>query len=82
VSSTPVASDDAAILAALLPNSSAPIIRSRASSRRLTMRACRLPCFSSRSMVARDDAVSAVSLPEKNAESSRQTKTISSASQS
>ena len=35
--------------------------------------ASRLPCFSSRIMAARDDAVSAVSLPEKNADSSRQT---------
>ena len=31
-----------------------------------------LPCFSSRVMLARDDAVSAVSLPAKNADSSRQ----------
>ena len=31
-----------------------------------------LPCFSSRVMLAREDAVSAVSLPAKNADSSRQ----------
>ena len=31
-----------------------------------------LPCFSSRVMLAREEAVSAVSLPAKNADSSRQ----------
>ena len=60
------------MLTALLPSSSAPISRSRASSRRLTMAARRLPCFSSRSMRAREDAVSAVSLPAKKNDSSRQ----------
>ncbi len=41
-----------------------------------------LPCFSSRAMLAREDAVSAVSLPAKNADSSRQTSTIARDSQS
>ena len=41
-----------------------------------------LPCFSSRAMLAREEAVSAVSLPAKNADSSRQTNTITSESQS
>ena len=60
-----MASDEATMLTALLPSSSAPISRSRAASSRLTMPALRLPFFSSRSMLARDDAVSAVSLPAK-----------------
>ena len=46
------------------------------------MAAPRLPCFSSRAMLARDDAVSAVSLPAKNADSSRQTSTTPSEIQS
>ena len=70
------------MLAALLPNNSAPIMRSRASSRRLTIAARRLPCISNRCMVAREEAVNAVSLPEKNAESKRQIRTMTSASQS
>ena len=78
----PSPSADAAILTALLPSSSAPSRRSRCSNRRLTMAARRFPCFSSRDMLARDDAVSAVSLPEKKAESSRQIKTTTSDSQS
>ena len=41
-----------------------------------------LPCFSSRVMLARDDAVSAVSLPAKNADSSRQNSTMTRESQS
>ena len=41
-----------------------------------------LPCFSSRAMLARDDAVSAVSLPAKKADSSRQITTIPRESQS
>ena len=41
-----------------------------------------LPCFSSRSMRARDDAISAVSLPAKKNESRRQRRTATSASQS
>ena len=40
------------------------------------------PCFSSRGMLAREEAVSAVSLPAKNADSSRQTSTMTSESQS
>src|SRR5450830_1016927 len=68
------------MLTALLPNSSAPSSRSRCSSRRLTMPARLLPCFSSRAMLARDDAVSAVSLPAKNADSNTNTVTIASQS--
>ena len=71
-SRTPVASEEAAMLTALLPSSRAPISRSRVGIRRLTMAARRLPFFSSRSMRARDDAISAVSLPGKKNESSRQ----------
>src|SRR5512146_1372620 len=82
VSSTPVASDEAAMLTALLPSSSAPIRRSRWVSSRLTMPARGFPCFSSRAMLARDDAVSAVSLPAKKAEHMRQTRTTASESQS
>ncbi len=40
------------------------------------MPARRFPCFSSRVMLARDDAVSAVSLPAKKADSRRQKKTM------
>ena len=46
------------------------------------MAARRLPCFSSRAMLARDEAVSAVSLPAKNADSSRQIRTAATVSQS
>ncbi len=70
------------MLTALLPNSSAPSSRSRCSSRRLTIAARLLPCFSSRAMLAREEAVSAVSLPAKNADSSRQISTITRESQS
>ena len=66
----------------LLPSRSALISRSRASSSRLTMAARRSPCLASRSMVAREEAVSAVSLPAKAAESNRQSRTIAIASQS
>ena len=55
----------------LLPNSIAPSSRSRVASSRLTIVASRLPCFSSRIMAAREDAVSAVSLAEKNADTSQ-----------
>src|SRR6185312_4378227 len=48
------------MLTALLPNSSAPSSRSRLASRRLTIDARRFPCFSSRAMLAREDAVRAV----------------------
>ena len=68
----PVASAEAPILAMLLPSSSAPINRSRMSSRLETTSASRLPCFDSRSMLAREAPVSAVSLAAKNAETSRQ----------
>jgi hypothetical protein len=64
VSNSPVASVEAAILVPLLANSTAPRKRSRCASRRLTMVASTLPCFSRRFIAARDDAVSAVSLPE------------------
>src|SRR6478672_7357424 len=60
------------MLTALLPSSKAPISRSRLSSRRLTIPALGLPFFSSRSMRARENAISAVSLPAKTNESARQ----------
>src|ERR1044071_1418963 len=56
--------------------------RSRCVSRRLTIPAPRLPCFSRRAMLAREEAVNAVSLPAKKADSSRQSRTIRSESQS
>ncbi len=46
-------------------------MRSRTLSRYVTIPASRLPCFCSRSMLAREEPVSAVSLAEKNAETSR-----------
>src|ERR1700723_2859825 len=78
----PVASAEAPILAMLLPSSSAPIIRSRIANRLETTPASRLPCFDSRSMLARDAAVSAVSLAEKNAETKRQAMTMENVNQS
>src|ERR1700710_1403762 len=78
----PVASAEAPILAMLLPSSSAPIMRSRIANRLETTPASRLPCFDSRSMLAREAPVSAVSLAEKNAETKRQARTIENASQS
>ena len=81
-SSTPVASADAAILTALLPNRSAPIILSRALSRRLTSAARWFPCLSRRCMLAREEAVNAVSLPAKKAESKMQMRTAARANQS
>src|ERR1700753_755105 len=78
----PVASTEAPILAMLLPSSSAPIIRSRIANRLETTPASRLPCFDSRSMLARDAAVSAVSLAEKNAETRRQAMTMENVIQS
>jgi hypothetical protein len=47
----------------------------------LTFAAWRLPCFSSRSMLARDEPVSAVSLAAKNAETRRRTMTMMNDSQ-
>ncbi len=78
----PVANAEAPILAMLLPSSSAPISRSRIANRLETTPASRLPCFDSRSMLARDAPVSAVSLAAKNAETSRQAMTIENANQS
>src|SRR5476651_2430956 len=78
----PVASAEAPILEILLPSSSAPIIRSRIANRLETTPASRLPCFDSRSMLARDAPVSAVSLAEKKAEISRQPMTMENVSQS
>src|SRR3984957_2022516 len=78
----PVASAEAPILAMLLPSNSAPIIRSRIANRLETTPASRLPCFDSRSMLARDAAVNAVSLAEKNAETNRQAMTIENVNQS
>src|SRR6516225_8023238 len=72
----PVASVEPAMLATLVPISSAPIICSRSSSRRLTNTASALACFSSRSMAAREDAVSAVSLPENRNEINRHSMTV------
>ncbi len=78
----PVASAEAPILAMLLPSSSAPIMRSRIANRLETTPASLLPCLDSRSMLARDAPVSAVSLAEKKAEIKRQAVTMENASQS
>src|SRR4051794_28230845 len=78
----PVASAEAPILAILLPSSSAPIRRSRMLNRLETTPASRLPCFHSRSMLAREAPVSAVSLAAKKAETSRQAMTIEKVNQS
>src|ERR1700737_3141562 len=78
----PVASAEAPILAMLFPSSSAAILPSRIANRLETTPASRLPCFDSRSMLARDAPVSAVSLAEKNAETSRQPMTMENVSQS
>src|ERR1700688_3442322 len=78
----PVASTEAPILAMLLPSKSAPIIRSRIANRLETTPASRLPCFDSRSMLAREAPVSAVSLAEKNAETSSKAMTMENVSQS
>src|SRR5882724_8286441 len=71
-----VASAEAPILAMLLPSSSAPINRSRIVIRLETTPASRLPCLDSRSMLAREAPVSAVSLAAKNAETRRQPTTM------
>src|SRR5262249_19591230 len=60
------------MLATLLPARIAPIIRSRVSTRRLTKRARAFPFFSSCNIRAREKPVSAVSLPEKKNDSTRQ----------
>src|SRR3954465_13486854 len=78
----PVASAEAPILAMLLPSSSAPISRSRLPTRSETTAASLLPCFDSRSMLAREAPVSAVSLAEKNAETKRQPTRITNVNQS
>src|SRR6266481_7491011 len=78
----PVANAEAPILAMLLPSRSAPIIRSRMASRLETTPASRLPCLDSRSMLAREAAVSAVSLAEKNAETSSKAMRMDSVNQS
>src|SRR3569832_2519352 len=78
----PVVSAEAAMLTRLLPSIRPPIRRSRLCSRRWTIPARLFPCFSSRAMLARDDAVSAVSLPAKKAEHMRQTRTTARESQS
>src|SRR4029079_5366347 len=64
------------MLETLLPITSATIHCSRAAIRRLTMPARRLPFFSSRVIAAREDAVSAVSLPENKNDISRQIATM------
>src|SRR4051794_20195303 len=66
----------------LLPSSNAPIMRSRIVIRLWTTAASRLPCLASRSIEAREAPVSAVSLAEKNAETSRQPMTMENVSQS
>ena len=81
-SNKPVASVEAAMLVKLLPNSSTPSSRSRIASKRLTMEASLLPCFSSRIMAAREDAVSAVSLAEKKADSTRHNRIAATVNQS
>src|SRR6478609_9282948 len=68
----PVASAEAPILAILLPSNNAPIMRSRIANSAETKPASLLPCLDSRNMLAREAPVSAVSLAEKNAETSRQ----------
>src|ERR1700684_272908 len=78
----PVASAEAPILAILLPSSSAPINRSRDVERLETMAASLLPCLDSRSMLARDAPVSAVSLAAKKAETRRQKTTTENVIQS
>jgi hypothetical protein len=82
LSNKPVVSDEAAMLATLLPVRIAPINRSRVSNRRLTSAARQFPVFSIRSMRAREKAVSAVSLPEKKKESPRQKRITKMESQS
>src|SRR5215471_7819958 len=77
-----VASDEAAMLTALLPSRSAPISLSRAAISWLTIAASRSPCRWSRSMRAREAAMRAVSLPAKKNESSRQPRTAARANQS
>src|SRR5215831_2100792 len=77
-----VASDEAAMLTALLPSRSAPISLSRAAISWLTLAASPSPCRWSRSMRAREEAMRAVSLPAKKNESSRQPRTAASANQS
>src|SRR5665213_1949625 len=78
----PVASTEAPILAMLLPSSSAPISLSRIPNRLGTTMASRLRCFDSRSMLAREAPVSAVSLAAKNAETRRQPTTMEIVNQS
>src|SRR5262245_22375240 len=60
------------MLATLLPARIAPIIRSRVSTRRLTRRARAFPFFSSCSIRARENPVSAVSLAEKKNDTAKQ----------
>src|SRR6195952_3878469 len=78
----PVASAEAPMLAMLLPSSSAPIIRSRIANRLDTTPASPLPCLESRNMLAREAPVSAVSLAEKKAETTRHAITIERVNQS
>ena len=70
------------MVAKLLANRIAPSSRSRVARSRLTIVASRLPCFSSRIMAAREDAVSAVSLAEKKADTAKHTATARTSSQS
>src|ERR1700760_1601608 len=78
----PVASAEAPILAMLLPSSSAPISRLRMLNRPETTSASRLPCFDSRSMLAREAPVSAVSLSAKKPDAASSTMTTENVIQS
>ena len=69
-------------MTALLPNKSAPISRSRFSSKLLTMPAPPVSVLFQTRHVPREEAVSAVSLPAKKADSSRQIRTMTMESQS
>src|SRR5260370_28949560 len=70
------------MVATLLPISSAPISRCLFSRSRVTIEASRLPSLASCSIVPRDDAVMAVSLPEKKNARNRQNKTATTIRQS
>src|SRR6516162_10431652 len=78
----PVASAEAPILAMLLPSKSAPIRRWRIPIRPYTTRASPLPCFDSRSMLAREAPISAVSLAAKKADAQSSATTMEIVSQS
>ena len=68
-------------MTSVLPSSIAPISRSRSAQQAVDAAARGSPCFSSACMRAREAAVSAVSEPEKSAESRMQTTRIAPATQ-